>query len=259
MKRGALSKSAISSKFAPSISRALLPQSPCIRFRARPYSSNPLSFATRSARNLSGWHTRRIARSRPRLNQLPVKLLHLGFFVLGIRERQRERSRLPHRFCMRHSISCRRFSCMGCCVMCWLRCHRRRIRRFLPVSILSRALRLDCLSRRAEMPQTHATFLLHQLLAPQILILRIGLRQVVVSESLPGAKLSHALRISPHQRINAPLRISGRPRTSAAEELLVLDLQRPHVAFDLVEVFVDCGHSRNLQRRNPNNVRESPA
>ncbi len=127
--------------------------------------------------------------------------------------------------------------------MCWLRRRRFRIRHFLPVSILSRALRLDRLSRRAEMPQTHAAFLLHQLLAPQILILRIRLRQVVVTESLPGAQLSHPLRVPPHQRIHAPLRIRGRPRTPAAEELLVLDLQRPHVAFDLVEVFVDCGHS----------------
>ena len=133
--------------------------------------------------------------------------------------------------------------------VCRRRFRRRiRIRHFLPVSTFSRALRLNRLRRRAEMPQAHSPFFLHQLFAPQILILRVSLRQVVVTESLPRAKLSHPLRITPHQRIHAPLRIRGRPRTPAAEELLVLDLQRPHVAFDLVEVFVDCGHSRNLQR-----------
>ena len=78
-----------------------------------------------------------------------------------------------------------------------------------------------------------AAFLLHGFLAPHIHVLGVGLREVREAESLPETQFRGAFVIAAHQAFQAPLRVRGRPRTPAAEELLVLDLQPANIFFDL--------------------------
>ena len=83
-----------------------------------------------------------------------------------------------------------------------------------------------------------AGLLLDELLAPHVLILRVGLGQVVQAEALREVQLGDALVASAHEGIEAPLGVRGRPLAPAAEKLLVLDLQRANIALDLAQIVV---------------------
>ena len=112
-----------------------------------------------------------------------------------------------------------------------------------------RSLSLDRLRGCAVMVLLSAGFLLHDLFAPHVLIFGVGLLKIVESEALREAQIAHSFVVAAHHVVDAPLGIGGRARPTAAEELLVFDLERADVALDLAEVVVDSGHGGALNRR----------
>ena len=59
------------------------------------------------------------------------------------------------------------------------------------------------------------------------------------SENAARNSSRRALAISAQKRFHAPLRVRRRSRTPAAEELFVLNLQRAHIALDLIQFVVN--------------------
>ena len=78
-----------------------------------------------------------------------------------------------------------------------------------------------------------AAFFLHGLLAPHVNVLGVRLRQVREAESLPETQFRRSFIVAAHQAFKTPLRVGGWPWATAAEELLVLDLQPADIFFDL--------------------------
>ena len=112
-----------------------------------------------------------------------------------------------------------------------------------------RALGFHRLRGSSEVVSLGGPFLLRDLLAPHVLILRVGLLDVVEAEALTGAQLGDALVVAPYQGVHAPLRVRRRTRSPAAEILLVFDLQRADVPLDLAKIVVDGGHSGPESRK----------
>jgi hypothetical protein len=85
-------------------------------------------------------------------------------------------------------------------------------------------------------------------LAKNILVLRIGLREVVVTKALAVLHVAGALAVSLDDQFDAPFNLIGRTFTASAKELIVFDLQLADVAFKLAEFFVDGGDGGSLSR-----------
>src|SRR5438309_4095937 len=83
-------------------------------------------------------------------------------------------------------------------------------------------------------------------LAENILVLRVGLREVVVAKSLAVLHIPGAFTIFFYRQFNAPFDFVGRTLASSAKELIVFDLQLAYVPFELAELFVDGRHAGNL-------------
>src|SRR5882724_6896828 len=83
-------------------------------------------------------------------------------------------------------------------------------------------------------------------LAENILVLRVGLREVVVTKSLAVLHIPGAFTIFFYGQFNAPFDFVGRTLASSAKELIVFDLQLAYVPFELAELFVDGRHAGNL-------------
>src|SRR5882762_1137652 len=105
-----------------------------------------------------------------------------------------------------------------------------------------RAFRFNRFGRRTEVPLHGSFFFLLALLAENIAILGVGLREVVVAESLAILHIPGAFPVLLNDQFDAPLNLSGRTLTPSAKELIVLNLQLPDIAFELSEFFVDGGH-----------------
>src|ERR1700735_4573671 len=151
---------------------------------------------------------------RPSFDQPLIKLLYLFVLALRIGKRRGKRFRcfsLRHRYSTPLGRNSRRIGCH-----------------------LARSFRLNCFCCCAEMALLPACFLLHGFLAPHVHVFCIRLRQIVVAKSLRETQLASALVVPPQKRFHSPLGVRRRTRTSTAEELLVLNLQRANVAFNLI-------------------------
>src|SRR5690348_18003220 len=82
-------------------------------------------------------------------------------------------------------------------------------------------------------------FALDHLLAPEILILRVSLRQIAELEALSKIQFADFFIAAADKIIQPPLCVGRRTFATSAEELLVLNLQRANVPLDLVQVLVD--------------------
>src|SRR5579884_3766437 len=99
------------------------------------------------------------------------------------------------------------------------------------------------LGRRAEVVLHESFLFLLHALAEDVLVLRVGLREVVEAEALRGLQLAAPFGIALHHQVDAPFDFGGRTLAPAAEVLIVLNLELADVAFDLTEIFVDSGHA----------------
>src|SRR6202166_3743701 len=89
------------------------------------------------------------------------------------------------------------------------------------------------------MPRYFAFFFLLQPLAKNVFIFCVGLREVVVTEALAKLQLTATLRIAHCHHFEPPFNFRGRPLSSSAKILFILDLQLANVALELVLLLVN--------------------
>src|SRR5690242_12224881 len=85
-------------------------------------------------------------------------------------------------------------------------------------------------------------FLLLGLLAENVFVLGVSLREVVETEALVRFHIATALVVALDEKIDAPLDFGGRTLASAAEILVVLDFELADVLLDLAQIFVNGRH-----------------
>src|SRR4030095_1560367 len=109
-----------------------------------------------------------------------------------------------------------------------------------------KALRFNGFGRSTEVALHRGLFLLFQLLAEYVFVLRVGLGEVVKAEALADFHVSRTFTIFLHDQIDTPFDFAGWTFATPAKELIVFDLQLADVAFELAEFFVDGRHGVNL-------------
>src|SRR2546423_1890247 len=95
------------------------------------------------------------------------------------------------------------------------------------------AFRFNRLGGGAKMPRQTPFFLLLRALAENILVLRVGLREVVVTKALPKFQLATAFSVALDDQLDSPFDFGGRALSAAAEILVVLDLELANISLEL--------------------------
>src|SRR5579859_599730 len=112
--------------------------------------------------------------------------------------------------------------------------------------LFARAFRLDRFGGSAKVPLNVSLFLLLRLLAENVLVLCVGLREVIQPEALTVLEVAAALGIPLNRQLDPPLNFRRRALTAAAEVLVVLNLELTDVTLELRQFFVDGRHGRNV-------------
>src|SRR5579859_5422698 len=98
------------------------------------------------------------------------------------------------------------------------------------------------------MPLDCTLFLLLGFLAEDVFVFSVSLREVVETEALVRLHVPATLVIALDEKIDAPFDFSGRTLPTAAEILIVFDLELADVLFDLAKIFVN---GRHVARESP--------
>src|SRR6476659_1075092 len=96
-----------------------------------------------------------------------------------------------------------------------------------------RAFCLDRLRSRAKVPLRAPLFFLLCPFAENVLVLRVRLRKVVITKSLPKLQFAAAFAIALDDQLDAPLDFSGRTFPPAAEILIVLNFELANIPLEL--------------------------
>ena len=94
------------------------------------------------------------------------------------------------------------------------------------------------------MPLDRAFFLLFHFFPEDVFVFCVSLRQIVEAETLRELQFAAAFRIALDHHVDAPLDFRGWPLPSAAEILIVFDLELSNVFFECSQLFVNGGHER---------------